>query len=387
MQVGPGPRAASRLRTSSRRMVLQELSGLALSRADLVRRTGLARATVTSVVAELAAEGLVMWDGLEPSGRGRPSRLLRIVPRGGLVAAVDLGHAHLAVALADQFGRIITERWQPLDVDPSATDTLDIAAQVFIDTLRSCRDDGEVGVVALGVPGPLERRTGQLRSGTLLPGWAGIAPGTEFARRVGRPVVVENDANLCALGEFTYGSAQGHTEVLYIKCSSGIGSGLILDGRLYRGFRGTAGEIGHVQVDEDGALCRCGSRGCLETRSSTDFALKLLRESYGESLTLDGLLELVKRRDPAAVRVLTDMGTAIGRVVAAISANLDPEIIVVGGAIVDDPGPLLAGITAAVRRYSQPVVSAELQVLGGTLGARAGLLGGIALALASVSAG
>jgi predicted NBD/HSP70 family sugar kinase len=194
-------------------------------------------------------------------------------------------------------------------------------------------------------------------------------------------VHLENDANLGAVGEHAFGVARGVEDLLYVKVSSGIGAGMILNGRLYRGSRGTAGEIGHVQVSDDGAICRCGSRGCLETFSSSDAALALLRAAHGPDLSIEDVLRIVRAGDPGAVRLFTDMGTAIGRVVAAVSANLDPRMIVVGGQVVDDPGPLLDGISAAVRRYTQPYVSSLLTVVGGTLGARAGLLGAVALAI------
>jgi len=173
---------------------------------------------------------------------------------------------------------------------------------------------------------------------------------------------------------------------LYVKVSTGIGAGMILDGRLYRGSRGTAGEIGHVQVSDGGALCRCGSRGCLETLSSADAALALLRHAHGREMSLDEVLTIVRAGDPGAVRLFTDMGTEIGRVVAAVSANLDPTMVVVGGPLVDEPGPLLDGIAAAVRRYTQPYVSSQLAVVGGELGQRASLLGAVARAIQLASA-
>jgi predicted NBD/HSP70 family sugar kinase len=232
----------------------------------------------------------------------------------------------------------------------------------------------------IGVPGPIDLTSGALRSGTILPGWVGVQPAEEFSRRLGQRVVLENDANLGAIGEHTYGRGREVGDLLYVKVSTGIGAGMILDGRLYRGSRGTAGEIGHVQVSEDGALCRCGSRGCLETQSSAEAALALLRQTHGPAMTLDDAMAIVRFGDPGAVRLFTDMGTAIGRVVAAVAASLDPELVVVGGPLVDDPGPLLAGITAAVRRYTQPYVSSQLVVAGGELQQRAGLLGAVALA-------
>ncbi|WP_037364317.1 ROK family transcriptional regulator, partial [Nakamurella lactea] len=369
----------------SRRLVLEELIRSApISQADVVRRTGLSRATVASVVTELTAEGrLVTVDGPAPNGRGRPPRLLQPHAGSGVVAGLDLGHSHLAIAVADLTGTLLAETRTPMNIDASADAAIDTAVTSLQKMLGELAAGGELGApksIVIGVPGPIDSTTGQLRSGTVLSGWVGVQPAEEFSRRLGQPVVLENDANLGAIGEYTYGRGRGIDNLLYVKVSSGIGAGMILNGELYRGSRGTAGEIGHVQVSEDGPLCRCGSRGCLETQSSAEAALALLRQTHGPQMTLEDAIAIVRAGDPGAVRLFTDMGTAIGRVVAAVSANLDPQLVVVGGPMVDDPGPLLAGITAAVRRYTQPYVSSQLVVAGGQLHQRAGLLGAVAMA-------
>lgn len=376
----------------SRRLVLEELArSQPVSQADVVRRTELSRATVASVVSELTDAGrLVAVDGLPAVGRGRPPRLLRLHAGSGVIAALDLGHSHLAIALADLSGSLLNERWAELDVDRSADAAIDTAVTLLLEMLTELRDRGEhqrPKAIVIGVPGPIDHKSGQLLSGTVLPGWVGINPAQEFSRRLGQPVTMENDANLGAVGEHAYGRGRGVENLLYVKVSSGIGAGMILDGKLYRGSRGTAGEIGHVQVAEAGALCRCGSRGCLETLSSAEAALTLLQQAHGAQMTLDQALAIVRAGDPGAVRLFTDMGTEIGRVVAAVSANLDPTMVVVGGPLVDDPGPLLAGIAAAVRRYTQPYVSSQLQVVGGELEQRAALLGGVATAIQLASTG
>lgn len=380
---GTAHRSGTRQRQASRRLVLAELADRnPVSQADLIRRTGLARATVAAVVTDLIAEGtLSEVEGV--AGRpGRPARQVRLTPPAGIVAAVDFGHAHLAIALADQSDHILGELEEPLDVDPSPAAALDRAAQLLAGLRDRTGIDRPVDLVVLGVPGPVDSRTGRLRAGTMLPAWTGWRPGEVLSTRIGLPVLVDNDANLGALGEHVYGAGRGRANLLYIKVSSGIGAGIILDGRLYRGSRGTAGEIGHIQVQENGPLCRCGSRGCLETLSSAGAALRLMRAAeHHADLDLAGVQRLLRRGDPGATRLFEDMGMTIGRVAAAMAANLDPELIVVGGPLVTDPGPLVTGMAAAVRRYTQPYVSDQLPVVGGTLGHRAGLLGAIALGL------
>src|SRR6202008_1802562 len=147
-------------------------------------------------------------------------------------------------------------------------------------------------------------------------GWAGLHAARELGRRLGVPVTVDNDANLGALAEASLGAGRGMGEVVYVKVSSGIGAGLVLGGRLHHGATGIAGEIGHVQVREDGAVCRCGNRGCLETVAATPALLESLRPAYGDELTAGGMLELAVDGNLGAQRVIKDAGWAIGRAVA-----------------------------------------------------------------------
>src|SRR6202008_4320211 len=143
-------------------------------------------------------------------------------------------------------------------------------------------------------------------------GWAGLHAARELGRRLGVPVTVDNDANLGALAEASLGAGRGMGEVVYVKVSSGIGAGLVLGGRLHHGATGIAGEIGHVQVRADGAVCRCGNRGCLETVASGPALLSVLRPAHDEELTVAGMLELAIAGDLGTLRVLNDAGRAIG---------------------------------------------------------------------------
>lgn len=383
----PSSTRPSPLRDVSRRLVLEQLSaGVPVSQQTLIDATGLSRSTVASVVAELQAEHrVVAVPGPPAGGRGRPPRLLTLAAGTGVVAALDLGHAHLALALADLAGTVLLERRIPMNVDASAEAAVRAATALLEELLAELAVDhpdvGRPKAIVVGVPGPVQEVTGKLLSGTILPGWVGSHPAEDFSVALGRPVVLENDANLGAVGEHVYGRGRGVRNLLYVKVSTGIGAGMVLHGQLYRGSRGTAGEIGHVQVREDGLLCRCGSRGCLETISSTEAALALLRQAHGRDLTIDDVLEIVAAGDPGAVRLITDMGTAIGRVIGAVSANLDPELVVIGGPLASTGGPLLEGITAAVRRYTQPYVAVHLAVAAGELGSRASLMGAVATAV------
>jgi predicted NBD/HSP70 family sugar kinase len=169
--------------------------------------------------------------------------------------------------------------------------------------------------------------------------------------------------------------------VIYVKVSSGIGAGMVLDGRLHRGATGFAGELGHVPVQADGAVCRCGNRGCLETVASSDALLALLRPANGRDLTVKQLLELVAAGDLGARRVVNDAGRAIGRVLAGLCNVLSPSGIIVGGELSNAGAPLLAGIREAVDRSALPNVARAVEIKPGVLGERAGVLGALVLVI------
>lgn len=384
----------SRLRELSRSLVLGALGRSGpISQTELVRETGLSRATVASIVAELRQEGrLIAGSGPKPAGRGRPAVLLSLSTGADTVIGVDFGHAHVAVAVARLDGTVLAEHTEELDVHGAAAPSLDRAATIIADLLATLDLPQPPVLTGVGIPGPIEigsdaeaGPTRRVCAGTVLPSWAGHDPAAELTARTGIPAIAENDVNLGVLGESRYGIGRGVADILFVKVSSGIGTGMILDGRLYRGSRGASGEIGHVQVREDGALCRCGSRGCLETVSSANAALALLAPAHGRPMSTADLFALEAAGDPGVLRLLTDMGTAVGKVVAVITANLDPKLVIVGGSMAR--AALVDSIAAAINRYNQPYVTTALTVVPASLGERASLMGAIAFAVETVAAG
>ncbi len=358
------------------------------SRSELARLTGLSRTTVATLVADLKARGLVVDrsepDGRPaPAGRGRPPILLRLDPSAGAAIGIDFGHRHLRVAAADLSSTLIAERAVELDVDRAASTALDAAAELIDEVvdeagLDRCRLIG----VGLGLPGPIDSRTGTLSS-AILPGWRGVRVAEAMADRLDLHVEVDNDANLGALGELAFGAAHDLGDVVYVKMSSGIGAGLVLGGRLHRGATGIAGELGHVQVRTDGAVCRCGNRGCLETVAASGALLALLRPTHGPELTVRGMLDLVADGDLGARRVVNDAGRAVGRVLADLCNHVNPAAIVVGGELSAAGDQLLDGIREAVDRYAQP--GAAVEVRPGVLAERAEVLGALALVIADTN--
>jgi predicted NBD/HSP70 family sugar kinase len=256
------------------------------SRADIARHTGLSRTTVSSLVADLVERGLiserVAGEGRDPGGAGRPPVLLALDRSAGAAIGIDFGHSHLRVAVADLSHTILAETAREMEVDDSASDDFAAAVELVDQVLEEAgvpRD--RVINVGMGVPGPIMHRDGTVGSGAILPGWVGVHAGEEMQRRLGLPVVVDNDANLGALAEAMLGAGRGAREIVYLKVSSGIGAGLIIDGRVHHGAGGTAGELGHLLVDEEGHICRCGNRGCLETVAAAPRLLEQLSRTHG----------------------------------------------------------------------------------------------------------
>ncbi|MEU8241552.1 ROK family protein, partial [Actinoplanes missouriensis] len=343
-----------------------------ISRADLVRRTGMARVTVNSLVTDLLAAGVLTEEAAAPTGdrAGRPARSLTLGPAAGGVVGAVIGADGVRVAEADLAGRILREHHHDIDTsDPSTA--LDAIAEVITGT-------GRVWSTVAGLSAPISG--GVVQSSSVLPGWAGIAPATELSRRLGHRVIVRNDADLCLLGEVEYGVAAGHRDVCYLRVNSGIGCGLLLGGVVHHGATGVAGEIGHVQVDETGALCHCGNRGCLETIASPRQILGALSGSYGSPVTAAHAVELA-RSDATAERVMADAGRMIGRVVAALANGINPSLVVLDGPLIEPGGPVVLGVVESLHRYAQPEVVENTEVRVSALGGRAALLGSLAVAL------
>ncbi len=297
MDLGRGEkgRAAARTRVGSLGS-LRELNRLkvleavrehgTVSRAQIASVTGLARSTVSTLVAELHGAGLVVERedvsaGSAASG-GRPPLLLSLDPGAGAVIGIQFGHEFVRVAIADLSLTILAEGSAEGDVDHDARSGLNSAAELVSSLIDEAGvDRGRLIGAGVALSGPVDRSTGRVVAETVLPGWVGIETARWLSERLGVRVEVDNDANLGALAESVLGAGRGVSEMAYVMLSSGIGGGLILEGRLYRGARGMAGEIGHVSVDDAGHMCRCGNRGCLETVVGERALSELLRRSHG----------------------------------------------------------------------------------------------------------
>ncbi|MFK0233011.1 ROK family transcriptional regulator [Streptomyces vinaceus] len=354
-----------------------------LTQAEIARSTGLSAATVSNIVRELKDGGTV--EVTDTSAGGRRARSVSLSGDAGIVIGVDFGHTHLRVAVGNLAHQVLAEKSAPLDVDASWTDGFDRAEALVGELIAGIGVGLEKVIgVGLGVPGPIDVESGTLGSTAILPGWAGINPRQELSQRLGVPVYVDNDANLGALGELVWGSGRGVKDLAYIKVASGVGAGLVINGQIYRGPGGTAGEIGHITLDESGPVCRCGNRGCLETFAAARYVLPLLQSTHGPELTMERVVELAREGDPGCRRVIADVGRHVGSGVANLCNVLNPSRVVLGGSLAEAGELILAPIRESVGRYAIPSAARQLSVLTGSLGGRAEVLGALALVLSEM---
>jgi predicted NBD/HSP70 family sugar kinase len=383
--------ALHQLRSANRRLVIETLrSNGGMTRSGLARATGLSRTTISTLLAELlaqgllteaAAEGLVAGD--EPRrGAGRPATVVRLDHSAGAAVSIDVGARHVAVAVGDLGHRVMAEHWARLPAGHVAEDGMDRAVELTERMLAEAGVDASAVIgVAMGLPAPISQPDGTVASSNILPGWAGVRVGEEMSKRLGLPVFVDNDANLGALAESAWGAGRGCDQLAYIKAATGIGAGLVHDGQLFRGTTGTAGEIGHMTVAEDGPICRCGNRGCLELYAGGVALLAALRQSHPNIETLEQVVALAREQHPACARVLADAGSHIGVAIANLINIFNPSRIIVGGELSAAGATLLEPMRVAAQRSAVQTAVDAVEILPGVLGHRAEVLGGLALVL------
>jgi predicted NBD/HSP70 family sugar kinase len=374
--------------TNQERLLALLLAHGPLHRAGLARRAGVSRTTVSTIVSELMARGLVVPADQTPAGDldGRAGELLSVNARSAAVVGISCAFDRLWVHLSDLSSREIAGAGAALDPECGPAERIGTGVAVLERLLdqNGLRHDQVLGV-GIGVPGPIDHTTGMV--GVSLPdqAWSHDRVSQEFDRALGLPVSVENNTRLEALAEARWGAGRGARNLLYVGLSSGIGSGLVLDGLLYKGAVGAAGELGHVSVSVDGPACRCGNRGCLVLHAGIPAVLAALRPVFGEDAELDEMLARTVAGHRGGEGVLADVGTVVGRVLANLCNLLNPERIVVGGELSRVGDVLLTPMRTAIRRYAlSPVRDVDVAPaeLGG--GARAGALGGAALALSEI---
>ncbi|CAI6065572.1 ROK family transcriptional regulator [Cohnella sp. JJ-181] len=299
-----------------------------LSRADISALTGLNKATVSSLVQDLIDSGLVREIGTGQSSGGRKPVLLEFVAESGYAVGVDLGVNYVRGVLTDLRGGVVLERTAQLP-RTSPEEVFGIL-RPFIQALVDEAPESAFGVVGIGVgvPGLVDRGGSVLYAPNL--GWRDVPLQDALSRAFGLPVLIDNEANVGAIGERQFGSGRGIGSMIYVSVGMGIGTGLILQKELYKGAAGFSGELGHLSIEANGPACRCGNRGCWELYASEQALLARAAEAGLGEGTLDSLLALAERGDARTRALFADIGESLGVGIANIVNVFNPEAVVIG---------------------------------------------------------
>jgi glucokinase-like ROK family protein len=353
----PPPARRSPLKDSSLRLIWSEKR---ISRAEISRRTGLSRSTVSETVEALLPTGLVAEVGVGPSNGGRPPVVLEFRDDACGILGVDIGAAHVTVVLTDLRGRVLASEHHahPVRTDPEGTRALVVK---LCDLCLGRWPAGAQRLVGLGiaVPSPVDPRDPDRLSEVVLPAWQGHSGLRALEERYGVPLMVDNDANLAALGERWWGVGRDVDDFAYIKVATGVGMGHVIDGRIYRGATGVAGEIGHLAIDPNGLPCICGLRGCLATLvgapALVERARTLMREYpdsrlAGTDPTVGSIEDAALAGDPLALRLVREAAGHLGIAVAGLLNLMNPALVVLGGGLARVGDVLLEPLREIVRQ-------------------------------------
>jgi glucokinase-like ROK family protein len=383
------------VRELNRSILLQRLRiGPPLSRADLASATGLNKTTVSKLVDDLIADGLVREIGLVPSGGGRPAVLLELNPDGGWIIGGEISVGRMVAIVADLRATIAWRRETSFDKEAGQ----ELVLQRLDSLLRQAKQfaqRGERRLLGVGVtiPGLVDVRSGILVFEPNM-GWRDIPLRDRLASKLRLPAFIENDANAAALAERYFGVAQDVEDFTYIVANIGLGAGLVVGGQILSGASGYAGEAGHTTIDPDGPLCRCGNRGCWERLASlralterVDHALqsglpsRIAARAGGDDITLEAILKAAREGDPVARQALDETGAYLGIGIANLVNLLNPQLVVFGGALSLAHEFLMPAAQRVVNDRAMGELRQAARIVVSALKADACVLGGVALVL------
>ncbi len=356
-------------------------TGRARTRGELGEVTGLARSTVAQRIDALIEAGLVVEVGGAPSTGGRPPSLLGFNAEAGVILAADLGATHSRIAVCNLLAESLVETTAEIDINKGPDEVLGWLLDTFDRLLDGIgRAQSEVRGVGIGVPGPVDYVRGMAVNPPIMAGWHMHPIKDGFVQRYDAPVLVDNDVNIMALGEYWVMEPKVD-DFVFVKVGTGIGSGLILGGVLHRGANGAAGDIGHVRATSEDVVCRCGNNGCLEALAGGAALAARLRESGLDAMGGRDVVRLVERGNEDATRAVRQAGRLIGQVLASMVNLLNPSLIMIGGDLARAEQQLLAGIREIVYQRSTTLSTTDLTIGVSSLGNRAGVIGAAAMAI------
>ncbi|WP_052521700.1 ROK family transcriptional regulator [Agreia bicolorata] len=339
-------------------------SGRATSRAALAKVTGLSPSTVASRVDGLIRQGHVVETGQGESRGGRRPRDLTIRGDAGLVGCIDLGVDRASFGLLDFAGTLIAERHVALDIAAGPAEVLGFAVAEIRDMVdkASLSEHTTLRGFSVGVPGPVSTATSRIIAPSRMPGWNGVSVAEVIQREMPLPVIVNNDANLMAVGELYTGGAEASANQVFVKVGSGIGCGIISRGELFTGSNGWAGDISHVSVPGGGAVpCSCGRTGCLDAMASGNALVREMQVAGHDVDSVEAMIALARDSHPLATRLIRNAAVMTGGVLATIVNFFNPDRLVLGGVLADS-SVFVAGVRSTLFADCLPMATEQLSV-------------------------
>ncbi len=368
-----------------------------ISRVELAQQLALTRAAVTPIVNDLIATGLIHETKSRLASSGRPPILLEVNAGRGAVAGVDMGATHLTILIANFAAQVIAEKEIPFDIANGPNECIEQADCLLRELLENAKIGfKDLGAIGVGVPGPIVADAGMVLAPPIMPGWDRFPIRDTLETRWGCPVSLNNDAELGALGEWAYGADRGVNNLAYIKIGTGVGAGLLIEGQIYRGATGSAGEIGHITIEEEGLLCTCGNRGCLETVTGGKAIARIAQETVKsgarteladiqpvEGITAVDVANAAGRGDRVAQRILSTAGDHLGIAIAGLVNLFNPSLVIVGGGVAQIGDLFLEPVRKAVQKRSLPAAAQAVRITTALLGRRSSGMGAVVEAVST----
>ncbi len=340
-----------------------------ISRTDVAQRTGLSAATVSGITAGLLQSGLILEKAIGDSSGGRRPILLVLNPSGGYVIGLKLSEEKVTGALTDLEATVIRKHTEVLD-----DQSVEVAVETMNRVVQLLLAEGEVNAeqflgIGVGLAGIMDARGGILRYSPIF-GWHDVPFAEMLQSRLQVPVYIDNDVNTLTITEQWFGKGQGVDNFLTITIGRGVGMGIVVNGQIYHGGKGGAGEFGHTVVDPHGVVCECGNRGCLETFVSDPALLRMAVDSYERGdmskkiVSMDELLVQAQHGDPKVKNVFASAGMVLGRAVANLINVLSPELIIISGEGVRAGDLLFEPMRASISKHvmSDLLADTEIQI-------------------------
>ena len=366
-----------------------------ISRVELSEKLDLSRAAVTSIVNDLMNCGVIREAESRSSANGRPPVILEINPERGIVAGIDIGATHMSIIVANFAAQVILEKEVSLDISAGPEPCLEMAHNVLKGMMESINSGiDELSAIGIGVPGPILTEAGMVVAPPIMPGWDQYPIRDSLQERWKCPVSLSNDAELGALGEWASGAGRGELNLAYIKVGTGIGAGILINGQIYRGASGSAGEIGHITVDESGPPCKCGNRGCLEAIASGTAIARQAQQAVKDGkrtelaniqpvghITSQDVIDLAQKGDLISQQILTRAGEQVGIALAGLVNLFNPNMIVVGGGVPKIGDLFIQPMREAVQKRSMRAAAQAVKISVALLGKRSVSMGAVVQAL------